>query len=76
MLKERIRRSCAKDFAGTEASYVLVRLLQDFEEIEVRDEGLWRDFQGLISTNFYGTRMGVHRKVDKRSEALGINGSD
>lgn len=46
----------------TEASYILVRLLQEFDEIEGRGSATWQENLGLILTDFHGTLVGLKRK--------------
>lgn len=54
-----------------EASYILVRLLQEFDEIEARDRREWQERLGLILTNLHGTLVGVTRNsVGSSKEAL------
>lgn len=44
-----------------EASYILVRLLQEYDTIELRDAKDWKEHLGLILSNFHGTMVSMTR---------------
>ena len=54
----------------TEASYILVRLLKEFNEIESRNSSLWREHLGLILTNFHGAVVALTRMKHSRNVVL------
>lgn len=48
-------------YALTEASYVLVRMVQEFRRLESRDPGPWEESRGLTLCSRNGTRVGLIR---------------
>ncbi|KAL9033204.1 MAG: hypothetical protein Q9214_007625, partial [Letrouitia sp. 1 TL-2023] len=48
-----------QQFALTEASYVVVRLLQEFKAMEARDSEPWREMLTLTCTSLGGCKVGV-----------------
>ncbi|KAG4433764.1 hypothetical protein IFR05_010763 [Cadophora sp. M221] len=56
------RQCLGQSFAMMEASYILVRLLQEFDGIELRDSRPWQEHLGLILSNLHGTFVGLRRK--------------
>ncbi|KAL8645771.1 MAG: hypothetical protein Q9226_007150 [Calogaya cf. arnoldii] len=48
-----------QQFALTEASYITVRLLQEFDRIESRDPGVWREKLGLTCTMLGGCKVSL-----------------
>lgn len=48
-----------QQYALTEASYTIVRLLQTFGEIEARDDGAWEEGYGLTLCSGRGTKVGL-----------------
>ncbi|KAL8854758.1 MAG: hypothetical protein Q9221_000541 [Calogaya cf. arnoldii] len=48
-----------QQFALTEASYITVRLLQEFDRIESRDPGVWREKIGLTCTMLGGCKVSL-----------------
>ncbi|RAH85987.1 n-alkane-inducible cytochrome P450 [Aspergillus japonicus CBS 114.51] len=48
-------------YALTEASYVLVRMVQEFRGLESRDPGPWEESRGLTLCSRNGTRVGLVR---------------
>ncbi|RAH67142.1 cytochrome P450 [Aspergillus aculeatinus CBS 121060] len=48
-------------YALTEASYVLVRMVQEFRGLESRDPGPWEESRGLTLCSRNGTRVGLIR---------------
>lgn len=55
----------------TEASYILIRLLQEFDKIEARDSRMWKEHLGLILSNFHGTLVGLTRNLSSKSLIVG-----
>lgn len=60
----------AESFAMMEASYILVRLLQEFDGIEQRDSRPWQEHLGLILSNLHGTLVGLKRKSGADSKGI------
>ena len=54
----------------TEASYILVRLFQEFDEIQSRDSRVWQEHIGLILSNLHGTLVGLTRNLSSKSSML------
>jgi cytochrome P450 len=50
-----------QQFALTEASYVVVRLLQTFSEIESRDAEPWREKMTIVCTGLGGCKLGLKK---------------
>ena len=50
-----------QQYALTEASYVTVRLVQEFERLESRDSGPWREGLTLTCCSLNGTKVGLVR---------------
>ncbi|ESZ90276.1 hypothetical protein SBOR_9345 [Sclerotinia borealis F-4128] len=48
-----------QQFAPTEASFVIVRMLQEFEKIEQRDERPWMEAYTLVVCSYNGTRVSL-----------------
>ncbi|KAF2791501.1 cytochrome P450 [Melanomma pulvis-pyrius CBS 109.77] len=48
-----------QQYALTEASYVTVRLVQEFSKLESRDEGPWREGLTLTCCSLNGTKVGL-----------------
>jgi cytochrome P450 len=48
-----------QQFALTEASYVVVRLLQAFKEIESRDDEPWREKLTIVCQGLGGCKVGL-----------------
>ncbi|KAI4234438.1 MAG: hypothetical protein L6R40_006757 [Gallowayella cf. fulva] len=48
-----------QQFALTEASYITVRLLQEFDRIECRDQEVWREKIGLTCTGLGGCKVSL-----------------
>jgi len=48
-----------QQFALTEASYTIVRLLQEFAGIENRDKEPWMEQFGLTTASLHGTKVGL-----------------
>ncbi|KAL8775618.1 MAG: hypothetical protein Q9209_000114 [Squamulea sp. 1 TL-2023] len=48
-----------QQFALTEASYITVRLLQEFDRIESRDKDVWREKIGLTCTGLGGCKVSL-----------------
>ncbi|KAL8914793.1 MAG: hypothetical protein Q9171_000629 [Xanthocarpia ochracea] len=48
-----------QQFALTEASYITVRLLQEFDRIESRDPEVWREKLGLTCTGLGGCKVSL-----------------
>ena len=48
-----------QQFALTEAGYVVVRLLQEFKEMEGRSEGPWREKMSITCSPFGGAKVGL-----------------
>lgn len=46
-----------------EASYILVRLLQEYDDIQPRDVRPWQEHLGLILSNLHGTIVGLIKKT-------------
>lgn len=51
-----------QNFALTEASYVMIRLLQHFRRIEPRDETPWTEFLTLTMAIRNGCKVGLYRE--------------
>lgn len=49
----------AEQFALTESSYVIVRLMQEFKSIEARDSAPFTELLGLTLANKNGTLVGL-----------------
>ncbi|ORY67418.1 putative N-alkane-inducible cytochrome P450 [Pseudomassariella vexata] len=49
--------------ALTEASYTVVRLLQTFDRLAVRDEKPWQENLGLTMSNFNGTKVALWKRA-------------
>lgn len=50
----------AEQFALTEASYVTVRLMQEFASIESRDSDPWRELFTLTCTGLGGCKVALY----------------
>ncbi|KAK7920096.1 cytochrome P450 [Apiospora marii] len=50
-----------QQYALTEAAYVTIRLVQEFEHIESRDPGPWVESIGLTVSPKNGTKVGLYR---------------
>ena len=48
-----------QQFALTEASYTTIRLMQEFQRIEKRDESEWQEWITLTCAIFQGTKVGL-----------------
>ncbi|KAL8758299.1 MAG: hypothetical protein Q9199_001601 [Rusavskia elegans] len=48
-----------QQFALTEVSYITVRLLQEFDRIESRDQAVWREKLGLTCTGLGGCKVSL-----------------
>lgn len=48
-----------QQYALTEASYVTVRLVQEFRDMESRDAGEWRENLTLTLCSLNGTKVGL-----------------
>ncbi|KAI4271167.1 MAG: hypothetical protein LQ337_006202 [Flavoplaca oasis] len=48
-----------QQFALTEASYITVRLLQEFDHVESRDQDVWREKLGLTCTALGGCKVSL-----------------
>ncbi|KAH6706586.1 cytochrome P450 [Leptodontidium sp. MPI-SDFR-AT-0119] len=64
------RQCLGQSFAMMEASYILVRLLQEFDGIEQRDSRPWQEHLGLILSNLHGTLVGLKRKSGADSKGI------
>lgn len=51
-----------QNFALTEASYTMVRILQTFKRIEPRDPTPWREFQTLTLAVGNGVKVGMYEQ--------------
>ncbi|KAK5944928.1 hypothetical protein PMZ80_002130 [Knufia obscura] len=51
-----------QNFALTEASYVMIRLLQNFRRIEPRDDKPWSEFQTLTLAVGNGVHVGLYQE--------------
>lgn len=51
-----------QNFALTEASYVMIRLLQHFRRIEARDETPWTEFLTLTMAIRNGCKVGLYQE--------------
>lgn len=52
-----------QQFALTEASYVVVRMLQRFSAIESRDDQPWTENLGLTTCSLHGTQVALFREL-------------
>jgi cytochrome P450 len=48
-----------QQFSLTEASYTIIRLLQEFSKIESRDPGQWEEGLGMTCASFNGVKVGL-----------------
>lgn len=48
-----------EQFALTEASFVVVRMLQEFEKIQPSDEEPWREAYTLVVCSYNGTKVSL-----------------
>ena len=53
----------SESFAMMEASYILVRLLQEFDDIQPRSDRPWQEHLGLILSNLHGTFLDLSKKT-------------
>jgi len=54
-----LANSCTEQFALTEAYYVTVRLLQEFEKMEPRDKEPWMEAYTLVVCSKNGTMVSL-----------------
>ena len=50
---------CLEQFALTEISYIIIRLLQEYSSIESRDSEPWRESMQLTCINFGGCKVAL-----------------
>lgn len=58
----RPRICLGQQFALTEASYVIVRMVQEFGALEARDEMAWREAYTLVVCSLGGTKVGLEAR--------------
>lgn len=50
---------CTEQFALIEASFVIVRMLQEFQDIEQRDEKPWQEAYTLVVCSHNGVQVSL-----------------